>query len=478
MKVKTGVPFLIMVTSLSLTAQAAEYSVTPFASATTQVDTNKRLTVQNADTTFGMLFDAGALFSRESEETIITATPRIAISRFSGDGTGFDQDSEDYYFDLNGNHRFNERLSAGGFFSYANVGVVGAELEDVGLVLGNSDIFATGELFVPENFSRQTMSFGPNMTYSFSERDSLTLGASFTDATYDRQDTGLADYTSYSLNASWTRQVSITDQFVASIFALNQDSELDFLVRTSVGPDPLSLIDEYDQVGFSLGYVRSFSDTLTGKVTVGARKTDGQFPDLIDFDINLSAESAALINPNTGLPVGAVINRLDPLLNNQDFLRANPEFLARSRTVNRVYKQGSTNGTGLVLDISVEKLLYETTTLTAGLSRSSIPTGRGLTERDEFYLNGTHLFSDRLTGKGSFRYFSTQSESEQTLAAFNVPTDQIRLEAGLDWRWTEFWTVSGGYTYAQRSSENSDTASGHGVFVTVGYNGNKYAISR
>ncbi len=477
MKIKTGVR-LLLVAALPVATQAAEYSVTPFASARVEADTNKRLTVLDSKTTFGTILEAGALLNYATEETNISATPRLAISKYSDDGTGFDQDSEDYYFDLSGNHRFNERWSGGAFFNYSNVGVVSSELEDLGVVLGNSNIFSSGEIFAPENFSRQTISIGPSLTYIFSEKDTFSLGASYTDAAYDRQDTALSDYNSTSVNFSWTHQLNITDQLIATVFMLNQDSDLNFLVRNSVGPNPESLIDEYDQIGFTLGYVKNFSETLLGRVNVGMRQTDGKFPDLIDFDLNLSAESAALINPNTGLPVGAVINRSDPLLSDQNFLRSNPDFLKNSRTVNRVYQQGTVNKSGLIIDASVEKQ-FETTTIVAGLSRSSLPSGRGLTERDEFYINGTHLFSDRLTGRGSFRYFSTQSESEETLFTFGGrPTDQIRLEAGFDWLWTEFWTVSGGYTYSRRSAEGSDTADGHTIFLMIGYNGNKYAISR
>lgn len=477
MKVKTGVPFLVMASVLSMSVQAAEYSVTPYASARAEADTNKRLTTQNADTTFGAVLDLGAVFNAATEESSLSVTPRLNIGRFSDDGNNVDQDREDYYIDMTGNHRFNERWSAGAFFNYANVGVVASELDDIGLVVDGSDVFATGNVVVPENFSRQTISFGPSLNYIFSEKDTLSVGASYTDATYDRQDTNLSDYNNYSVNASWTRQVNITDQLIASVFASKQESDLNQQILTSVGPAPETLVDEFDQVGFTLGYVRQFSETLLGRVSIGVRNTDGQFPDLTDFDLNLSAQSAALINPNTGLPVGNVINRLDPLLNNQAFLSANPDFLRDSRVVNRIYQQGNVSGTGLLLDASVEKQ-FEKTTVTAGLSRASVPSGQGLTERSEFYVNAIHLFSDRLTGNGSFRYFSTQSESDLTLAGAGAAIDQIRLEAGLDWRMTEFWTVGAGYTYRRRSSENTDSADGHGIFVTLGYNGNRYAISR
>lgn len=463
---------------MSVSALAAEYSVTPFGTMRTEADSNKRLTTQDSDTTFGAVLDVGALFNAANDSSSLNITPRFSIGRFSDDGNNVDQDKEDYFLDVNGAHRFNDRFSAGATFGYANAGVVGAELEDIGLVVSGGDVFAIGNnTNLNENFSRETISGGPSLTYIFSEKDSLTLSGNWADTTYERQDTELADYTHYSLNASWLRQLSPSDQLSVSVFMSKQDPELDFLVRNSAGPSPESLNSEYDEIGMTLGYVHSFSDTLLGRFSAGVRKTDGEFPDLIDFDYNLSAADAALINPFTGLPVGAVIDRLDPLLADPFFRQNNPEFFRDSRIVNRVYQQGLVDNTGLILDASVEKQ-FEQTTMTAGISRASQPSGRGLTVRDEIYFDAVHLYSDRITASGSVSYYTTESISEETFQNQSIATDQLRVEAGVDWRWTEFWTVGAGYMYARRMADNADSADGHGIFLTLGYNGNKYSISR
>ena len=478
MRVNNGIPYAVLVMFLPLSAQAAEYSVTPFGTATAEADTNKRLATQDTDTTFGALLDVGALFNASNEESSLSVTPRLSIGRFSDDGNNVDQDTEDYFLDMTGDHRINERLSVGAFLNFANTGVIGSELEDLGIVFGDNNVASLGLENINENFSRQTISLGPSLTYILSEKDSLSFGASYSEGTYDNQNTILSDFTNYSINASWIRQVSVQDQFSVSVFASKQDPDLNALELASIQSSlaPQSLNNETDQTGITFGYMRSFSDSLTGNVSIGVRKSEGEFPDLTDFDIRLSQASADTFNGGV-----TILDRLDPRISDPAFAafrNANPTFLEGSSRANNEYRQGIIDSTGFLFDASLEKQ-YERTTVTAGLSRASLPSGRGLTERDEYYLNGIHLFSDRLTGNGSIRYFSTQSENEETLVGVNGrATDQFRLEAGLDWRWTEFWTVGTGYTYSRRSGETGPSADGHGVFVSVGYNGNRYAISR
>lgn len=469
MRVKAGSPLLLLAGMLSCQLNAAEYAVTPFANARVQADTNKRLTTGPHDTVYGTVIDAGALFTAQSETSYLSLSPKLSVSRFTDDGNNVDQDREDYFIDATGSHRLNERVTLGAFLNFANTGVIGSELEDQGLVLFESGLTSAGINTVSESFSRKTISAGPSITYAFSERDSLRLGGSYTDVTYDRKDTLLSDYIYYSVNVAWIRQLSETDQIITSIFASKQDPELNFQVLNSVGPSPQSLQHQFDQIGATVAYVHSFSETLTGNFSVGARKTKGDFPDLIDFDFFLNPQSAAILG-------GSIINRSDPAL--AVLLALDPQFLKDSSVVNRIYRQGHTDNTGLLLDLSLEKL-FERTTVRASLSRASLPSGTGVTERDELSLTAIHLLSDRLSANGAFRYFSTQSESQETLSqGFNQSTDQIRLEAGLDWRMTEFWTVGGGYSFYQISPDAGNSADNHAVFVRVAYNGRKYAISR
>ena len=486
MKVKIRMPISIVMATLSVSflAQAAEYEVTPFASARSEADTNRRL-VEDSDTNFGVILSAGALFKAYTEESTLSFTPSIALKQFTDDGTGIDQDTEDFFLDLNGDHRINERFSVGAFLSYDNVGVVDSELEDLGITFGGDDVASTGFILPNENFSVETISAGPSITYIISEKNSLSFGGSYTDAEYENQDTLLSDYTNSEINASWIRQMSLTDQFIVSIFGAKIDPELNILELGSIAAGrsfanddatPVSTLNnEVDESGVTFGYVRSFNDTLTGNFTIGMRKTKGDFPDLTDFDIRLTQESADTFNGGATL-----IDRLDPRLTDPAFLNdpANQTFLRNASRANHRYKQGFVDNTGLLLDISFEKAYNDQTTLTAGISRASLPTGRGLVERDELSFGGVHLYSDRITARGKFRYFSTETISEETLELSNQTSDQIRLEAGLDYRLSEFWTVGGGYTFRSRSPDIGDTASGHGIFVSIGYNGNRYSVSR
>lgn len=466
-------------------ANAAEYSVTPFATAKAEYDTNRRLASVNEESTFGQILDIGALFRYQSDETALSFTPKFSLQRHGDDGSGIDQDRENYYLNANGQHRFNERWSAGMSFDYANTGVVAAELEDLGLVEVGSGTISTFDP-INESFTRESISFGPSVTYILSERNSLRFGAGFNDTTYDNQNTLLSDYSSFSVNGSWIHQLSETNQIVTSVFGLIQDPELNNQVLGSAGstataggvhdvPDPETLQNKFEQFGATIAYIHSFNPTLTGTLSVGARHTSGDFPDLIDFDFLLSEESQQFLADN-GFGTVSVVNRLDPNLDG--FLLINPQFLNGASVANRVYDQGSVSNSGILFDASLEKQ-YERTTYTARFSRASIPSGTGLTERDEYAIHAVHDFSDRLQGTGSFRFFSNENESELTLSqGLAQSTDQIRLEAGVNYRLTEFWTLGGGYQYRQRSPENGDTADGHLVFVSIGYNGRRYSMSR
>ncbi len=486
MRVQIRTSLSIILATLSFSSQAAEYSVTPFAKARAEADTNRRL-VQDADTTFGGNLTAGALFRASSDDSSLSITPRVIIKKFSDDGTDIDQDSEDFFVDMRGDHRINEKFSLGATFNYSDVGVVDSELEELGITFGGGDVASTGVPLFDENFSVERISFGPSLTYIMSERNSLVFGGGYSEATYENQNTQLSDYTDYDFNASWVRQLSLADQFIVSVYYSNNDPELNALERASVAAGrsfasdditPVSTLnDEIDEYGVTFGYVRSFSDTLTGNFTIGMRNSKGDFPDLTDFDIRLNQASADAFNGGVTL-----IDRLDPRLTDPVFQNnpANQTFLRGASRANHRYKQGIVDNNGLLLDLSLEKKYTDKTTLTARISRASLPTGRGLIERDEIKFGGVHKISDRLTGTGGIGYYTTETISEETLDvdSSNQSTDQIRLSAGLDWRLSEFWTVGGGYTFRNQSSDIRDSANGHGVFMSIGYNGNKYAISR
>ncbi|MFK8066643.1 MAG: hypothetical protein AB8D52_00185 [Gammaproteobacteria bacterium] len=473
MKIGIVVPTLLIATAFGLSTQAAEYTATPYAKARLDADTNRRLTAQDEDTTTGTGLEGGVVMTAGTEKSTYSLTPRFNIARYSGDGNGFDQDIDNYFIDWSSSHLLSERFSAGTTFTYANSGVVGTELDDLGLVLNGDNNFATEVGVITENFSRETISGGGSVSYIYDEKNSFSIGGNYGETEYDNNTTGLADFENQSINASWTHQLSETDQISLSVYASQQDFEQDFLLESSVrnGLSSSSIDRSSDETGISLGYIHSFSDTLVGRFNVGTRSTDSEFADLVDFDIQLSPASGALVGSN-------VINRADPLLTDAAFLQANPTFLQGSRTVNRAYQQGKNNGSGLTLDASVEKLYDDKTTITAGATRGTQVTGVGVSENEELYLRGIYLWSDRITANGSFRYFTIETLNESTLFPNAGKSDQIRLELALDYRWTEFWTVGAGYSYREIERDDGGSADGHGIFFTLGYNGNTYSRSR
>lgn len=404
---------------LSVSVQAAEYSVTPYTQTRVDADTNRRL-IQDSDTSYGATVEVGAAIAVETDDTTISVTPSVRVARFTDDGTNTDEDHEDFFIDILGNRRINERLSAGGFLNFENTGVISSELDDLGLIIDTQ-----------KNFSRKAISLGPSLTYILTERDSLRFDLTYADTSYENNQTFLTDFSVYSANVSWTRQLTESDRIIASAFITQQDPELSFLVLSSAGSNPELLESQVDEIGGRIGYVHSFSDTFSGQISVGVRNSDSDFPRLI---------SSTLVGGNTI----------------------------------RIYDQGHSETTGLLFDASIEKQ-FEMTTLTAAASRSASATGTGLSqERDQYSIGARHLFSDRLTGNTSLQYFETTLEDGTDGNAI----DQIRFIAGLDWRMTEFWTVGSGYTYRHRSSEATESAEGHGGYVNVRYNGNKYAFSR
>ena len=420
MRINNGIQITIASMVLCVSAQAAEYSVTPYAQTRVDTDTNRRL-IQDSDTTYGATVEAGAAIAIETEDTTIAVTPSVRVARFTDDGTNTDQDNEEFFIDILGNRRVNERFTVGGFLNFENTGVIGSELDDQGLVIDTD-----------KNFSRKAVSLGPSLTYILSERDSLRFDLTYSDTSYENNQTSLTDFSVYSANLSWTRQLTESDRIIASAFITQQDPELSFLVLSSAGPNPELLESQVDTFGGRIGYVHSFSDTLSGSLSVGVRNSESDFPRLVTA------------------------------------------FLDGGGNTIRIYDQGHTESTGLLFDASLEKQ-FERTTVTVSASRSASGTGTGLNqERDDYSIGARHLFSDRLTGNTSLQYFETTLEDGTDGNAI----DQIRYVAGLDWEMTEFWTLGGGYTYRHRSSDTSESAEGHGGYLNVRYNGDKYAISR
>ncbi len=478
------VPTMLIVTAFTLSIEAAEYTATPYVNVRLSADTNKRLTTQEEKTTTGAGLNGGVVFTAGTERSTYSLTPRFNTGWFSDDGNNVDQDNDDYFIDWTSSHLLSERFSAGTNFTYANSGVVGTELDDQGLTLNGGDDFATEVGPITENFSRETFSGGGSISYAYDEKNSFSISGSYSKTEYDTNETGLANYDSQSVNASWSHQLGETDQISVSVHASKQDSDRDFLLEQSIslGLSSSSIDTSSNETGISLGYIHSFSDTLAGSFNVGTRSTDSNFADLTDFQYQLTRESAAaaqgLVNPSDGLPVTNVIDRDHPALSNPFFLLANPTFLQGSDVVNRVYQQGENNSSGLTLDASIEKLYSDKTTITAGISKGTQSTGLGISENEAVYLSGNYLWSDRLTTNGRFQYSTIDSQNESTLFPDAGKNEQFLLELGLNWRWTEFWSLGAGYSYREIDREDDDSADNHGVFFTLGYNGNTYSRSR
>jgi hypothetical protein len=130
----------------------------------------------------GGAIDALVGFRRETQTGMFQATPHIRSSWFPDASS---EESTDYYFDLQGNHKTQRTLSSI-YAGFADESVITSDLliaDFPGINLGQTVSGDSGRVSVRNR--RRQYSFEPKTEFNWTERRHLTLDAHYIDTKYD-----------------------------------------------------------------------------------------------------------------------------------------------------------------------------------------------------------------------------------------------------------------------------------------------------
>lgn len=321
--------------------------------------------------------------------------------------------------------------------------------EDSGVDLDSEDVFVdglaehTGERFgwdLRSNFTRdttlvselettgitqvnkihQSYELSPSVSYLVTEYNTIRLGGTYNDVVYeDAENTGLLDYDYASVSLSDSYTITDRSQLTASVFYSR------FEPVESAGNR-----SKTESIGGQAGYQWVWSDALQGSVALGYVSNDVQQTEIVQ------------------IPFGPFSFPIE-------------------------VESNTTEG-GLLVDATIEKTL-ENSLLSGSFRRAVIPTGNGRQDtRDALRFSARHDFTDRTQADVGFVYTNSTDQSQQENSR-----DYFRIEAAWRYRLSERLSLSVSYAHARLASTSSDEAAlSNALFVTLGFDGDKWTLSR
>lgn len=301
----------------------------------------------------------------------------------------------------------------------------GADVESVRDSTLVSELLQTG--VVQARRERNRLTAAPSWSHYVTENTALTASYGYTDVRYaDTRDTSLIDYREQQ----------------ASVGVLTNLSERDTLAVSGYYDWYETIPRTFDAktYGLQAKYDRAFSETLRGTLAIGARNT------------NSTQSSNALVCSGPVL-FGLCVGSLE-----------------------RLTVVESDRSTGYTFLAGIDKK-FETAQVGAQLSREIYPTGIGaLVQTDRLGATWQQQLSPTLD-------FFVDASIYQTryVGSFVTGSDSryYRIEPRLTWRFTDNWTLLGGYSYGHvQYQQSSPSATANVVYLVVSYTWPKLSVSR
>lgn len=376
------------------------------------IDNDRSSEIEDAKGTF---VDVRVTGSVQTEDMSLTLTPRLVSTDYLGSNK--DLNSNDWYVDLTGNSQF-ERGTLNAYLGYADVAVVTAEFESATPdnpdlpppTVGGSGRFADAT----QEVWRGTIAY----SYTLSQRNIVEVSANGSTTTYDAEPA--AGYFDYSNpGAQITLQHVLNERDVAFL-SLNGGN---FTADAPIG----SAKNSTDSFGTTVGYQRQFSKTLSATIIAGLSRS---FLDVTGLPVD----------PDTGAPCFPILC---------SFSNTSENFVGSINVRNR----------------------SELTTLNFELSRNLAPNSNGTQYVEDalrFYLSRD--ISQRLVGTVG----TVLTNSSAVGGLRRLDQNYFTLDAGLSWRLTPTWSMSGTYTFVMNNSDadNSSTREkNNALFFSLAYRG-------
>lgn len=404
---KTTLPGLLGLALIlpSLESSALEWYAEPTASVGTGYDDNVNMVAGPHDTVLGIIVSPNLILSAKSEQWSFSGHTKLTRYEFPGNS---EESRTDYLLDLT----YTQQNELNQWQLASNL------TRDSSLL---SELSQTG---VPVRSQRLYQSLSPAWAHAITERDIFTLGHNYENVTYSRTSgNNVRDYVTQSPFISLKHNFS--EKQIATLSLAYSDYKTESPITISSSKFNVSTTSA------NLGISQTFSDTLTGSITVGARKST-------------STTSGLTCEFNLG----------------QCF----PEEFSLSDSSN-----------GSLLDATLEKT-FESSQFTAGLSRSLQPSSfGGVLQTDQVTAGYNAKLSPRLTGGLNFSAYKSQqlksTSDSTTYKYYNImPT--------LAWQITEWWGATTYYSRSISQNSSSQNITGNAINLTVNYNWPRISRSR
>jgi len=399
------VGYVMLIVSTLRSANAAEWSAQPSVRVSQERNDNPRLVIQPHNSVIGSMIAPKLDLAAGSEIWQMTGSVEAVQKRFSGES---DLNRDDRFYNLGASY-ITERSTWQLTGSSTKTSIFANELV-------NPDIGAVQVQKVVD-----THSVTPSWTWAVNELTQAQLSYSFNNVSYvDGQSVGLYNYTTRNISAQLSKQLDYKNQvFVVAGYSI-------FNIPTTTL--------QSKSATYQAGITRAFSETMSGTLAVGTRKT--------------SDEQNVLVCT----------------------LFLGPFCVQTANTTQFTKRSGS------VFNGSLDKK-YETIRLNITLSRAFDPSGLGgQVRKDSQEIKLDKQFTSRFTGYFSAGNYQYKSESG------NLPTVDRHLynfQPGLRWIWTQELTADLSYRYwhIKRAVED-EPATSKSTYLVLKYVWPKIEISR
>jgi hypothetical protein len=381
-------------------------------------DAEEAFNPDGAEDTLGTFVDVRAegLYKTSSDEASLAARTRRTDYLKSNE----DLNNSDSYLNFSATHT-GSRGDAGLAAGYQETAVVTSEFQSATPENPDDPPPLNGGTGRYSNATQTTWDFQPSLKFQLSQRNAFNISGEFSDTTYDQERsltgpaTGYFDYNYSSVQLALRHYLNPKNSFV---LALNGGNFL-----SSAPDEPFE--NSTDSFGVTAAYDHTFTETLTGNVTVGIKRSS------VDVSGIISGADPLTGFPCTQDSTCSISNEARNFVGNVA-LRKRSEETTLNFSLGRAVAPGS-NGTEVVQDTM---RFYVDRTLTRKLTGSV----------------GTLVIKSSALSK----YFQRDSP---VIDRIRQDSTYYSIDSHLSWRLTETLLVYGAYTY---NYNESDVIGGNG----------------
>ena len=395
-------PVVFFAITLSADCYAAEWKIDPTIRLRTGYNDNIRINVDNELSSSEVTLIPSAVFSVETPRSGLSGKLRFDFRRFL---EADNLDDNNVRFEVDSFYKM-ERSEVGFDVDLVRDTTLDSQLEETGLVF--------------DRVNRLLKRANPTWTYNLSDRTSLETGYTFTDVDYEKADTGFVDYTSHNVELSLNRVIN--ERTFATITLGSSLTDNDNDVRS---------IFSYLQVGANY----QFSDTFSGSLFVGVRRTSSEFKQQIPIF------------------AGGAFVGFAPITNNIENSNWGGVF---NGSLTKRFERGSTSiSASRDITNTISGVLFEVTRLN---------------------WTNNYKFSETLSTDLNIALYSSKDDSDLTTSENREYYD---VNPRLNWDFSQFWRISASYRYKNQVFDRSNSNATQNVAnLTLTYRWPRIAVSR